>query len=126
MDEHPKLEFVSDAAFRLQVRALLYCARRTTDGFIPLEKVRQLRPGDADVVAAELVNAEVWHDLGEGCTSKECIDARTCHKKGRAGHFIVHDYLEWNHSKAWWENRKAAERERKAAYRAKKKGAENE
>lgn len=116
MDEHPKIEFLSDAAFRLHMRAMLYCARRQTDGFVPLAKVRKLIE-NADIVAAELVDAGVWHDLGDGCTDRECVDARTCHRRGRGGQYIVHDYLQWNHSKDWWERRRKDQAERKARSR---------
>ena len=99
MDEHPKVEALSDAAFRMHVSAMLYCARRGTDGAIPGAKARRLSDSASDVIAAELVRAGVWHDLGEGCE-----DSRTC-LPGQRGHYIVHDFLQWNHSHDWWEKR---------------------
>ena len=99
MDEHPKVEGLSDAAFRMHVSAMLYCARRGTDGAIPRAKARRLSDSGTDGVAAELVNADVWHDIGEGCK-----DSQTC-LSGVAGHYIVHDFLQWNHSAGWWEQR---------------------
>jgi hypothetical protein len=36
--------------------------------------------------------------------------------------YLIHDYLQWNHSKAWWEKRRRDEAERKAKYRARKNG----
>lgn len=118
MDEHPKIEFLSDAAFRLHMRAMLYCARRQTDGYVPLAKVRKLHD-KADVLATELVDAGVWHDLAEGCDDRDCIADRTCHRAGRKGQFILHDFLQWNHSKDWWEKRRKdqAERQRRARER---------
>ncbi len=99
MDEHPKIEPLSDAAFRLHVSAMLYCARRGTDGAIPRAKARRLTDSATDGVAAELVRGEVWHDIGEGCA-----DSRTC-LTGQPAHYIVHDFLQWNHSNDWWEQR---------------------
>ena len=122
MDEHEKIEALSDAAFRLHITAMLFCSRKLTDGFVSLSRARRLSPSGRDGTAAELVRAGVWHDLGEGCSKPECIEARTCHAHGRPGHYIVHDYLQWNHSKAWWEKRRADEAERLKKYRSRKKG----
>lgn len=99
MDEHPKVEALSDAAFRLHVSGMLYCARRGTDGAIPRAKARRLSDSASDPVAAELVRAGVWHDIGDGCD-----DSRTC-LPGRPGAYIVHDFLQWNHSAGWWVKR---------------------
>jgi hypothetical protein len=118
MDEHPKVDALSDAAYRLLMASLHYCARNLTDGFLPLGRARRLTATGKDATAAELVQAGVWHDLGEGCDDPECIERRTCHAEGRKGHYIVHDYLQWNHSKQWWDERRAAEAERKRKWRA--------
>lgn len=126
MDEHPKVDAVSDAAFRLHMSGMLYCARKLTDGFIPLAKARRLTVTGGDGIAGELVRAGLWHDLGEGCTDPACIEERTCQKDGRAGHYIVHDYLQWNHSKVWWDKRRAADTERKRKWRATKDTKQNE
>lgn len=126
MDEHPKVDALSDAAFRLYVSSKLYCARNLTDGFLPLSKARRLTATGTDVVAKELVVADLWHDLGAGCDNGACIEERTCHRDGREGHYIVHDYLQWNHSKRWWENRRASETERKKKWRQARKSGPTE
>ena len=78
-DEHPKLEDLSDRAFRLHVSGLCYCARRLTDGLISEKAARglcaRLRAKKQHV--SELVEAGLWVDYGP---------------RG----FIVHDYLEHN------------------------------
>ena len=122
MDEHEKIEALSDAAYRLHMTAMKFCARTLTDGFVSLSRARRLTASGNDAVAAELVRAGAWHDLGEGCDKPACVEARTCHAEGRKGHYIVHDYLQWNHSKAWWDERRAAEAERLRKYRARKTG----
>ncbi len=122
MDEHPKIDGLSDAAFRLLMSSMFYCARNRTDGFVPLGKARRLTLTGKDPVAAELVRAGVWHDVGEGCTVADSVEARTCHPVGRKGHYIVHDYLQWNHSKAWWEKRRKADAERVKKWRARQNG----
>jgi hypothetical protein len=63
-------------------------------------------------VAAELVRARVWHDLGKGCGSRTCL-------AGVEGAYVIHDYLQWNHSSHWWAERRKAERERQAEWRKK-------
>lgn len=120
MDEHPKVEPISDAAFRLHMSAMLFSARRTTDGFVSLSRARRLTATASDAVAAELVQAGVWHDLGEGCDEAESVEAETCQRHGRKGYYLVHDYLQWNHSRHWWEERRRAEAERKRKWRARK------
>ena len=101
---------------------MLYCARRGTDGVVPRAKARRLSDTASDAVAAELVRYGVWHDIGEGCIKAECIEAKTCRPVGVAGAYLIHDYLQWNHSKAWWDQRRADEAERLRKYRSRKKG----
>lgn len=115
MDEHPKVESLSDAAFRMHMSAMLYCARRGTDGAIPRAKARRLSDTASDVIATELVRADVWHDTGEGCD-----DSKTC-LPGQPGHYIVHDFLQWNHSAHWWAERRKVDAERQAEWRRKNK-----
>jgi hypothetical protein len=122
IDEHPKVEALSDAAYRQWKTSLSYCSRNQTDGVITLARSRLLTPTGNDVTAAELVAAGLWHDLGAGCTNPDCIEARTCRADGVKGAYLVHDYLQWNHSKAWWEKRRADEAERLRKYRSRKKG----
>lgn len=120
MDEHPKIDLLSDRGYRLLMSSLHYCARNLTDGYVPLGKARRLTATGSDAVAKELVTAGVWHDLGEGCDDPRCIESRTCQTHGKKGHYLVHDYLQWNHSKHWWDTRRAEDAERKKKARAAK------
>jgi hypothetical protein len=122
IDEHPKVEALSDAAYRLWKASLSYCSRVGTDGVVMLGKARRLTATGNDAVAAEIVAQGLWHDLGEGCTSPDCIEARTCRAEGVPGAYLVHDYLQWNHSKDWWETRKREQAERQRKHRARKNG----
>src|SRR5690606_31979135 len=117
----PDVWGLSDAAFRLYVSAMCYCAKWGTDGYLPHSKIRSLTPSADDVVAAELVRAGLLHDIGEPCEKPDNIEARECHAEGQRGHHIVHDFLRWNHSAEWWRKRKADQRERKAKYDAKRR-----
>jgi len=113
-DEHPKIIGLSDAAYRLRSAMRGYAARNKTDGLVMLALARRLTDTASDVVLSELEKANLIHFPGTGCS-----DSRTCCDPP-AGYVMVHDYLEWNHSKRWWENRAIEERKRKAAYRKKK------
>src|SRR3989442_1137875 len=58
--EHPKILALSDAAFRLHVRALCYCGRYLTDGLIPRSFVGGSRAW------RELLAAGLWDTHAEG------------------------------------------------------------
>jgi hypothetical protein len=117
IDEHPKVDALSDAAYRLWKASLSYCSRNMTDGVVTLSKARRLTVTGKDAVAAELVRSGLWHDLGQPCPDPSCIEARTCRGEGVQGAYLVHDYLQWNHSKEWWEKRRKDQRERKEKWK---------
>ena len=77
-DENPKLEEISDAAFRAYVRALCYAGRNLTDGHLPARRVQSIA---APKVLRELVAANLWEKNGDGG-------------------YVIHDYLAPNRSKA--------------------------
>lgn len=111
--DHPKVDPLSDGAFRLHVSGMHYCARHLTDGAIPAVRVARLKPGHDPAELAELLESGLWHEGGMGCDTDSC-------PKGEPGAYVVHDYLEWNKPRAWWEGRRQAETARKAAYRARR------
>lgn len=96
--KHPKVVGLSDAAFRLHVSGICYCAQFLTDGAIDRDVVRLLVPRYKKAALDELITKGQWIPTKTG--------------------FEVHDYLQWNRSREQVE----AERERKS--RAGKKGAE--
>lgn len=95
--DHPKVEALSDRAFRLHLAGLCFCARTLSDGFIPDDRVRRLLPKVTKAMVKELTTAGVWI---EG-----------------VGGFSVKDYLTYNPSKAkvLADREAAAERKRKWA-----------
>ena len=99
--DHPKVDGLSDSAFRLHVAGLCYASRHLTDGFIPKEKVTRLVPRFRRPALDELVGT-LW------------ITA--------IGGFQIHDYLDWNRSREQIEFER--ERIRKVRSAAGKKGAE--
>ncbi len=73
--DHPKIIGLSDRAFRAHVMGLLYCARHLTDGIVP----RAAAPKVAAV--RELERAGLWTST-------------------RGGGWLIHDFLDYNPSKA--------------------------
>lgn len=79
--EHPKVLAVSDAAFRLHVRAVAYASRLLTDGAISLAALRSLKSGKwGERLADELVGAKLWERHGD--------------------RYVIHDYLHYQPSRA--------------------------
>jgi hypothetical protein len=111
--EHEKIDGLSDGAYRLHDSGLHYCARKLTDGLIPVRRVSRLKPNYKPAELRELVDGELWHEGGKGCGTEHC-------PKGKPGEYVVHDYLEWNKPAVWWEERRQAETDRKAEYRRKR------
>jgi hypothetical protein len=97
--DHPKNKGLSDAAFRLHVAGILFCNRYLTDGLIKAEEAPDLVRKYRSAALQELIDKGHWlhHDA--------------------LGLYEIHDFLQWNRSKAEAE----AARERKS--KAGKKGA---
>lgn len=89
--EHPKVDGLSDAAFRLQVAGICYANRQLTDGRIPPDKVRRLVPRFKQAALDELTDRAMWLPLA-------------------SGGWQIRDYLDWNRSRDQVES----ERERKS------------
>lgn len=98
--DHPKVDALSDGAFRLHVAGLLYCARHTTDGIIPAHRVARLTRTYKPTQLAELLRSGIWLK--------------------HPSHYEVHDYLDWNKSSAWWAEKRSADAARQAEYRARR------
>ena len=100
--DHPKVRRLSPHAFQLHVAGILHCSRWLTDGVIQADSVpdlvRKFRPSAVD----ELIAAGLWRD-----------------QAGLA--YVIHDYLEWNDSRAQVERRRAAKAERQARWLEKRK-----
>jgi hypothetical protein len=90
--EHPKVAAVSDAAFRAHVTAMCYSARLLTDGRVPEAVARSFRPK----VVKELIRGGLWA------------------KEPTTG-YLIHDYLDWNPSRAQVLERRRKESARKSA-----------
>lgn len=99
-----KVRRLSDAAFRLHVTGIVACARDLTDGVVKpddLDEFPSMRGIEKRL--AELIAAGQWHPGGHGCQG--CAQPPI-------GAWIIHDYLDYNPSKADVETERAAARER--------------
>lgn len=77
--DHPKVLELSDAAFRLHVRALCWVARQETDGAISVAVQRSL--GAKPKHVAELVKAGLWDSDGEGHRAHDYLTYNPSHAK---------------------------------------------
>lgn len=80
--DHPKIEPLSDAAYRLHTTAVIgQCSRFLTDGYVNRNAFHRLssRWPNAEELANELVEAGLWELCDDG--------------------WRIHDYLDWNPSR---------------------------
>lgn len=103
---NPKLIAVGAPAAWLWFCGVLYCRRALTDGFIPKVVVPTLAIGlpSPHRHAARLVDARLWHH-----STKDGADG-----------YEVHDYLDWNPTKAQvelWRDRDSNRKRRAKAHR---------
>lgn len=110
--EHPKLVQAGPLGVAMQIAALCYANRHLTDGELPANIVARFMPTvcyDPETgeeitwrdVADRLVEIGIWHKTESG--------------------YVIHDYLEYQPSKADVEAERAAARERMARIRSKRK-----
>lgn len=92
---HPKIVEAGPAASWVWFCGICYCREHLTDGFIADKMLPTLVPGMSSLkkAAAVLVTAGLWHRVERG--------------------YAVHDFLQWNPSKAEVEAQRAADRDRK-------------
>lgn len=96
--DHPKVLQAGPLAMALHVRALCYSSRYMTDGFIPAAAIAQLMTGFENLIEGQyepnvLVRAGLWETV--------------------TGGWRIHDYLEYNPSKAQILSAREADRSRK-------------
>ena len=114
---HRKVDGLSDAAFRLHASAIFWSARNLTDGFVSQEDLGGVtaRVRTPERFAAECVRREVWHDARSDCPSEKCpgpVD--NTYPQG----WIIHDYWEYQPSKARVLKERQANARRQAEWRS--------
>lgn len=76
--EHAKIGALTDRSFRLHVTGLCYCARNLTDGVLDERALRIVcaivASGNLRRNVAELVEAGLWHPLGDGYEINDFLD----------------------------------------------------
>ena len=97
--DHPKVGALSDGSFRLWVQALAYCQKHLTDGYVSNQAVRSLF-AFSPKRRADLEACGLW-DAAEGGIA-------------------VHDYLQWNDSRASVTAKRDAAKDRMRAAREKR------
>lgn len=97
--DHPKIARLSDAAYRLHTNGIVYCSRQLTDGAIDAEDVRGLVRKFRPAALAELLMRGLWTAVED--------------------QYLIHDYLDWNPSKAEVKRRREAARKRQQQWRDK-------
>ena len=108
--DNPKVSPLSNAAYRLHGSAMFYAAKWLLDGYLTPSQMRD-RKGYSPAALRELIAAELVHDRGEGCGTKNC-------PHGADGTYLLHDYWQWNKPKSWWEEKRIKDAERIAKWRA--------
>ncbi len=95
--DHPKVDRLSHGAFRLHVAGMCYAAKHLTDGRIPHDRVPRLITGYRPGMLTELLAGNLWTDV---------VDE-----------YQIHDYLDWNKSRAWWLEKRERDTKRQAEWR---------
>lgn len=102
--DHPKVRDLSDAAYRLHSAGIIHCARWLTDGHVTASVVgdllRRSTPKRRASALQELLERGLWREL--------MPDAL----------YEIHDYLDWNDSRAKVEARRRKNAERLAKWRS--------
>ena len=81
--DHRNNAGLSDAAFRLHVAGILHCGRHLTDGLVDAEEVPRLVRRYRRSALFELLSRGLWIAHGDPAAA-----------------YAIHDYLQWNPSRA--------------------------
>lgn len=96
--DHPKVDGLSDGAFRLHVSGLCHAGRYLTDGHIPKDRPSRLMANYRPKFLKELIDSGLWLQTPDG--------------------YMIHAFTEFNKTKAWWEEKRAKDAQRLADWRA--------
>jgi hypothetical protein len=106
---HRKVAPLDDGCYRLWSEAIEWCSRNGTDGRIAPDELAEIKRG-TPARATVLVGRELWHVAGYVCDSDKCPPS------GVDG-WVIHDYLDYNPSKAQVRAELAAKAERTRRWR---------
>lgn len=101
---HRKVRGLTDSAFRLHTEGIFWCARNLTNGFVAAEDLHALatarRPAKT---VPELVSRGNWHEATSVCDSEKCpahVDNRRHAVSNGVTGWLIHDYFEYQPTKA--------------------------
>lgn len=114
--DHPKVEALSDAAYRLHGAAMFYAARFQLDGYLRRGQLRARRNWSLKT-EAELHEERLLHEPGEPCESPKC-------PPDDGLRYRLHDFFQWNKPKVWWDDEREKAAKRKADWKARQLQAE--
>lgn len=98
---HRKVRGLSDPAFRLHIEALCWCASNLTDGFVPASDLLDVASARRPLkFVPELVVRRSWHLADELCDSKKCPAHPTRRPDEVGDGWLIHDYFEYQPTKA--------------------------
>jgi len=107
--DHPKVEALSDAAYRLHGAAMFYAARFRLDGYLSPGQLRA-RNRWSTKAERELLGT-LLHAPGDPCESGKC-------PPDDGVSYRLHDYFQWNKSRDWWDTEREKAAKRKAKWKA--------
>lgn len=116
--DHPKVEALSDGAYRLHGSVMFYAARFRLDGYVTKAQLRARTRWSAKT-ELELVTEALLHIPGEPCESRHCPPDDGCR-------YRLHDFFQWNKSRDWWDIEREKAAKRKAKWKADQETKEQE
>ena len=122
--DHPKFEAAGPLGIALWTAALGYCNRKLTDGKLPRSVMRRLIDLDGVAwrhwVADE--NGGSWeYQEADALELADHLVECGLFEQGPGGSYVIHDYLDFQPSKAEVEKKREENKLRIADWRAKKK-----
>ena len=116
--DHPKIRALSDAAYRLHGAAMFYAAKFRLDGYLTTAELQDQRRWSRKT-ESELLNAGLLHAPSAACPSKHC-------PTDDGQRYRLHDFFQWNKSRAWWDEEREKAAKRKAKWKAEQAAKEQE
>jgi hypothetical protein len=98
--DHPKVRQLTPGGFQLHVAGILHCARWLTDGVVTEDALPDLMRRYRTAYLEDVLRVGLWRRLGPNL-------------------YEIHDYLDWNDSRAKVESRRAKQAEKLRQWREK-------